>query len=675
MKFSFGLLDRLRFQVERALIRGPHIQLLVVAAVVALVALVGGLAVLPPDANGEGLEQSVWWAFLRLTDPGYLGDDQGAWRRVVATALTLAGYVLFMGTLVAIMTGWLLRSMRTLERGLTPVVMEDHFVVLGWTDRTVPLLQELLLSTFRVRHFLAGLGGGRRARIVTLVEELDEEILEEIRQDHVVGPRAAEVVLRSGSGINADHLRRVAAVHAAAVIVPSPQEQEPGEVSADVEVIKILLSLDGQVRAAGEPHPYVVIELQEPRHEEVARRAYGGPLEVVSSSQLIGRLMAQNMRHAGLSRVYNELLSPEIGSEVFIRHHDALAGKTFAEAARRFERATLCGVVRSTEGRFIPHLAPGPDFKLAAGDALVLIARTFRDAAPAEEPWRGAGRPLKRLSAEPLRELDHRGRRVLVLGWSEKVPALLTELGSYGAGAFEVTVVSSLPITDRLDRLRRQNLDLPERVCRHIEADYTHWGDEGAREIARADHVVFMSSDRLVSGEEADARTIMGYLSLEETLNLPRKRDRPPLQRLVELSDPHNQTLIGERVGEVMISPILLSHVLAQVALRRELSVVLDELFTAGGAEIAFRQLDEYALGPGMFGFEELEEEATRRAEVFLGVERLASAREGKGSAPGRALELNPERGRSWELAAHDRLAVMTRVARRPPAPEPRDEA
>ncbi|TXD34787.1 ion channel DMI1 [Lujinxingia vulgaris] len=665
MKFSFGLLDRLRFWVERALIRGPHIQLLVVAAVVALVALLGGLAVLPPGANGDGLENSVWWAFLRLTDPGYLGDDQGAWRRVVATLLTLAGYVLFMGTLVAIMTGWLLRSMRTLERGLTPVVMEDHFVVLGWTDRTVPLLQELLLSTYRVRHFLAGLGGGRRARIVTLVEELDDEILEEIRQDHVVGPRASEVVLRSGSGINAEHLRRVAAVHAAAVIVPSPQEQEPGEVSADVEVIKILLSLDGQVRAAGEPHPYVVIELQEPRHEEVARRAYGGPLEVVSSSQLIGRLMAQNLRHPGLSRVYNELLSPEIGSEVFVRHHNTLAGKTLAEAARHFERAILCGVVRSTEGGFENHLAPGPDFKLAAGDALVLIAPTYRDAAPSEDPWRGAGRRLKRVSPEPLLELDHGGRRVLVLGWSEKVPALLAELRSYGT--FTVTVVSSLPIADRLERLRYQGLELPERFCRHIEVDYTHWGDEGASEIAGADHVIFMSSDRLVSGEEADARTIMGYLSLEETLNLPRKRGRPALQPLVELSDPHNKTLIGERVGEVMISPSLLSHVLAQVALRRELSAILDELFTAGGAEVGFRQLDEYALEPGIFSFEELEEEAARRAEVFLGVDRRAPAREGKGSAPGATLELNPERGRSWEVSAHDRLVVMTRVARRPP--------
>ena len=64
-----------------------------------------------------------WWAFLRLTDPGYLGDDEGNWRRVVSTWLTVSGYVLFMGTLIAILTQWLNRTMRALEQGLTPITV------------------------------------------------------------------------------------------------------------------------------------------------------------------------------------------------------------------------------------------------------------------------------------------------------------------------------------------------------------------------------------------------------------------------------------------------------------------------------------------------------------------------------------------------------------------------
>ena len=42
-----------------------------------LVALLGGLLMrlLAPDFDEVG--ESIWWAFLRLTDPGYLGDDEG----------------------------------------------------------------------------------------------------------------------------------------------------------------------------------------------------------------------------------------------------------------------------------------------------------------------------------------------------------------------------------------------------------------------------------------------------------------------------------------------------------------------------------------------------------------------------------------------------------------------
>ena len=31
----------------------------------------------------------VWWSFLRLTDPGYLGDDEGAVLRVQSTIITV----------------------------------------------------------------------------------------------------------------------------------------------------------------------------------------------------------------------------------------------------------------------------------------------------------------------------------------------------------------------------------------------------------------------------------------------------------------------------------------------------------------------------------------------------------------------------------------------------------
>ena len=135
----FRVIDRVKFIVERQLVKGAGFQLLVVGLFIALISLVGGLLVIMPQADEfEDVSSAIWWAFLRLTDPGYLGDDVGTWQRMVSTLLTISGYVVFMGTLVAILTRWLIAKMVDLERGLTPVTLKHHVVVLGWTAQTPP---------------------------------------------------------------------------------------------------------------------------------------------------------------------------------------------------------------------------------------------------------------------------------------------------------------------------------------------------------------------------------------------------------------------------------------------------------------------------------------------------------------------------------------------------------
>ena len=43
--------------------------------------------------------------------------------------------------------------------------------------------------------------------------------------------------------------------------------------------------------------------------------------------------------------------------------------------------------------------------------------------------------------------------------------------------------------------------------------------------------------------------------------------------------------------GEIIVSPLIVSHMLARVALRRELRAVFDELFSSNGCEILFRRI------------------------------------------------------------------------------------
>ena len=82
-------------------------RLLFASTLVAAVALLGGFLVFLLDANFDDMGESIWWAFLRLTDPGYLGDDQGYVGRSISTIITVLGYVFFLGLLIAILTQWM----------------------------------------------------------------------------------------------------------------------------------------------------------------------------------------------------------------------------------------------------------------------------------------------------------------------------------------------------------------------------------------------------------------------------------------------------------------------------------------------------------------------------------------------------------------------------------------
>ena len=216
-----GLRDRFQFLIERFLMRGPLFRLLFVIGIVLAVSVVGGLMV-AGTGGFDGPADAIWWAFLRLSDPGYLGDDQGLYVRAVSTALTVAGYVLFLGAMIAIMTQWLQTALLRLEHGLTPIADKNHFVVIGWTTRTPKLVQELLLSNERVRLFLRR-RGARRLNVVVMAEEVDLARQQDLRDEVGKAYRASSVILRSGSPLRVEHLRRVAALDAAALLVPAAE--------------------------------------------------------------------------------------------------------------------------------------------------------------------------------------------------------------------------------------------------------------------------------------------------------------------------------------------------------------------------------------------------------------------------------------------------------------------
>lgn len=642
-------LNLFKFRLERFLLRGAIYRLLFIAALLGLFSLCGGLVVHVVSGGFDSTADAVWWAFLRLSDPGYLGDDVGTFRRIISTVLTVAGYVLFLGALVAIMTQWLNQTIRRLESGYTPIAQNDHVLLVGWNSRTATILRELLQSEGRVRRFLS-LHGARFLHVVLLAEEAGPELSYELRDR--LGPywRESQITIRSGNSLVIQHLRRVDFAHAAAIVVPA--DDRDGPVAADTVTIKTLLSMSTHGRVlTDEVLPLVVAEIFDARKLHVARRAYQGPVEVLATDRAIGRVMAQSLRLPGIGNVYWELSNEGSGNTLHAREAPELVGRPFHDLITAYQHAVPLGVARRHGKSFRPLLAPGADFVLEEDDRVVLVAREWDHTVP--DP--GADRPElpPPSSPAPAEDETRRRRRLLLVGWSHKAPPLLRELERYTHEEAEVDVLSATPAAEREETLRRYTTLTRTRV-RMIEGDRTLPADIRSVSPAEYDNIILLGSDWAETKEESDARTVVTYLLLREILDEAEGRS-PDI--LVELFDRSNAALFEDQPVHLVVSPLLIGRMLAQIALRQELRAVYDQLLGTKGPELTFRRPGTYGLTGGERSFRELQAHVLARGDVLLGVRTRAG------------MELNPERGRTWRADDQLELLILTRtqpVASRP---------
>ncbi len=638
------LANRFKFRIERLILRGARFRLLVIALVMATIAVVAGLLAYVGAGGFDQPGEAIWWAFLRMTDPGYLGDDEGAFLRTVSTFLTVTGFVLFVGALIAILTQWLNQTIEDLEGGHTPVAMRNHVVILGWTNRTAAIVRELILSEGRLRRFLLR-HGTRGLRIAILADADPGPILRELRERLGSLWDERQIVLRSGTPLRLEHLHRVDFLNAAAILLPAADFNDK-DAGTDTQVIKTLLSMTNTPTAReGYPLPPVVAEVFDAQKIQIARGAYGGSVEILASDSIISRLIAQNVRHRGLSHVYGELMTHGRGNELYVRECPPFVGRPVHALHEAFPKATLLGVVRRHGESFSPFLNPPAGFMVEDGDRFVLLARGYDEASPASDFAPSDLEPEETAShAEGTRQ----ERRVLLLGWSHRAPALLREFDSYHGEDFRVDILSLVPTAERERSMERYGVRPARIALSHIEGDYNAPADLRRAEPAAYDNVVLLGSDWLESGEESDARTILGHLLLREILPA---EGGPEI--LLELLDSENLSLFRRRPSEVLISLLILSHMLAQVALRPELRAVFDDLFGPGGAEISFAPSARYGLVGDALPFRDVQRRVARYGEIALGI-RLASP---KGTA--NEVRLNPPKEQVVTLGAQDELVIL----------------
>ncbi|MFD3533260.1 NAD-binding lipoprotein [Streptomyces sp. NPDC058664] len=407
-----SLRDRTRYWVDRTVVKGMTTVAGWLALVcLAVVAPTSALLVWTDNRSPDTVQGKVATVWRTVGQTLRLGGEVGPPLRIVLSVLLALVSLLYVSTLIGLVTTAITDRLTELQRGQSTVVERGHSLVLGWSEQTPTLVAELLAAHAQ-----------RRSSAIVVLADRDKLDMErELRAVlTAVGGRRVRLLCRRGRPADPTALARVSPAAAGAVVVLPPDTPE-----ADTQVVKTLLALRAVV---GDARPVrVVAAVRQTRHVATARLAAGPGAVVLDVDGIAARILIQCVLEPGLSHVLEDLLD-FAGAELHVHRVPGLRGRTFAELRAACADACLVGFVRPDGS---PLLNPPPRTVLGPGDAVVVLAED-------ETPPTWTTTPAPPLppppSAEAATVADTRAapRRVHVLGWNRRGPEIVDGLARNG---------------------------------------------------------------------------------------------------------------------------------------------------------------------------------------------------------------------------------------------------
>lgn len=574
---------------------------------------------------GGGFLDSLWWSAKHVVDPGAFAEDYGApWPvLLISLALSVIGLGL-LGIFIGFVTTSVQRRLEQFRKGNTEVAERGHTLILGWSNK--------------VGSILGFLNQAGVCRVVVILADRDiDEMREQLRVHETWPWRSLEIVLRSGSTNSLAELRRVGLQRAASVISVARTHETDQARETDIGTIKTLMLLSG-VDDWSEAAPQMVAEISQKRNVDVARIAGARSIPLVSSSEIISKVIVQSARQPGISSVYSEIFSHG-GNRTYTFACPEAINRRFGDVAHWFPDAVLIGIAWNNDaGKPVAALNPEPDYEIAEDELLVLAGSTTT---PRYDQGREHG--AFEFSGDANKKTD-RMERLLILGWNENIDEILGELDAHSGRDTVVDVIAGHEKSRALAYLEASGaVDFPNISVDYREGNPTSRALLESLDLESFDCVITLADDSHGT-DEPDARTIMTLLLLGD---VGRSEQLPHV--VSEIYDGANRELLEQTVADdVIVSPDMVSLQLAQISRELMLASIYREILTAGGIEVRLQPAGRYVALDGACRFRDLVAACQTFAEIAIGVRDAAGN-----------LRLNPGKDELLELGAEDDVVVL----------------
>ena len=581
---------RLRYSIDNFMSRGSSSIFLALLGLFLvgflIMVFVRGVAnAFVPDETLSSWAEIPWRVYVAVMEGSAAETDGDSnWAAKLTSILAvMVGLILF-SSMVAFITSVFEAKLDELRRGRSLVLESDHTLILGFGDRILEVIRELIEANESEPD----------ASIVILAEN-DKEEMDNIIRDNITDFATTRVITRSGVVTNINNLKKVMAENAKSVIIMNSAASwrpENEKNLADALVLKSIMSIIAV--CDGEVHPAIVCEIHSDRDRDLAENISNGVVKALNEVSVLSRMIAQlALSRNGLSIVYSDMVGFD-GNEFYFYKPDEGWGErlTFGDSMNRFKSSTPMGI-HNSKGEII--LNPAKDMPIEDDDELIVFAEDDSTIFYFQDPVFNPS--LKEIPSSIVEPQSH---RVALLNWTTKTSIILEKLCSYLPKGSELCTYVSAKVPEMDSCKISLNENYPDINISMTELDLNDLESLDNINPQDFDSILILSPGGSTI-EEMDAYVISMLIRIRQILiskkdsennNLDSK-DWPKL--ITEVMDSENiDIILNSGVEDFMVSNQFVSQIMAQVSEEPMALDVYDDLFQSEGSELYIKPASYY---------------------------------------------------------------------------------
>ncbi len=572
-----SLQERFRYWFDNSMSKGSIslIRVLVIFTILAVAGLSGLIILFKLSPEKEGF--AVFWGILTTVINAWMpaAEEGGIGYLILASIGAVVG-LLITSVLIGIVTSTMEEKIISLRKGNSPVIENDHIIVLGFYPGEYTLIRQLILAA------------GSQPLTIVIGAEMERDELEQYVDDNIEKPANVKIVCRTVDlfdPMSIEHL----SVHSCRTVIISPTD--------DNTTVKILLAVSALIQSDTSRRIRVnaITAKEENRFPPNIARKHN--VTTLQTNDTLAKIIAHSCTQTGLSEVFKEIFNFE-GSELYLIEMAGTAGMSFMELMSRLDKAVPIGLYRSHE----MMMNPDPATVIEENDRILVFAPE-KNSAVLRAEWT----PLS--EDDELKPIKPESNtKTIIIGHNSTLKVIVRELPE---NVQEVTLVN----------FDGHNQDKIEKTCaeRNINLVYESGDPREEMELLRltrnTEHVILLSNFGL-DEEEADMETIFLLLNLREL----RYKYHLRFDITAEMKRERNQSLIvSDDHTDFVVASNMTSLFLAQLAQAPELRKAFAEILSNEGNELYLKTAKNLHCS-GSLSVCELRQRLYRQGYIFLGI-------------------------------------------------------